>query len=254
MNKFIATLILLGVVLGARADVVQLTTGQTVSGRVVAYGSEGFFVQPTNAPPVKVPADLVSSIDFSKGAVLASVTMDGQEPLAGKIWLYARGVLNFDSDNGETTKIPLTKISRVSFSADPIPERPAPPPRSKPVSKPFVSPYANAGAKVEVISHGEQVDIQEHCERGKITIVDFYADWCGPCKQAGPVLEELVNKDSDLVLRKVDIVKWGSPVSQQFGINGIPFIQVYDGRGNKVGEIKGFGKAALEGLISRARQ
>jgi thiol-disulfide isomerase/thioredoxin len=254
VNKSIVTLILLGVALGARADVVQLTTGKTVSGRVVAYGSDGFFVQPTNSPPVKVPADMVSSIDFSKGAVLASVTTDGQEPLHGKIWLYAHGALNFDSDNGETTKIPLTKISRVSFSADPIPERPAPPPRPKPESKPFVSPYANAGAKIEVISHGEKVDIQEHCERGKITIVDFYADWCGPCRQAAPVLEELVNNDSDLVLRKVDVVKWGTPVCQQFGINGIPFIQVYDGRGNKVGELKGFGKAALEGLINRARQ
>jgi len=238
----------------ARADLVLLNTGQTISGRVVAYGSEGFFVQPTNAPPVKVPANMVSSIDFSKGAVLATVTMDGQEPLAGKIWLYARGVLNFDGDNGESTKIPLTKISRVSFSADPIPERPAPPPRPKTAPKPFVSPYANAGTKIEVISHGEQVDIQEHCERGKITIVDFYADWCGPCKQAAPVLEELVNKDSDLVLRKIDVVKWGTPVCQQFGINGIPFIQVYDGLGNKVGELKGFGKAALEGLINRARQ
>ena len=250
------TLILLGVLLGARADVVQLTTGKTVSGRVVAYGSEGFFVQPTNSPPVKVPADVVSSIDFSKGAVLATVTMDGQEPLKGKTWLYARGALNFDSDNGESTKIPLTKISRVSFSADPIPERPAPPPRPKTVEAPRASPYAidSTASKIEVISHGEQVDIREHCARGKITIVDFYADWCGPCRQAAPVLEELVNKDSDLVLRKVDVVKWGTPVCQQFGINGIPFIQVYDGRGNKVGELKGFGKAALEGLINRARQ
>jgi thioredoxin 1 len=252
VKRYIASLFLMALAIGARADLIQLTTGKTLSGRVTSYANDAFELQPTNATPVKVPANSVTTIDFPSGAVKATVEVDGQEPLAGTIWLYARGTLSFDGNNGESTKIPLAKISRVSFSAEPIPERPAPPPRPKSVRAPAASPYA--AAKVEVISHGEEVDIQKHCVSGKITIVDFYADWCGPCKQAGPILEELVSNDSDLVLRKIDIVKWTSPVSQQFGLHGIPYIQVYDRRGNKVGDMSGFNKATLETYLSRARQ
>jgi len=246
------TLILLGVASAAPADLIQLTSGKLVSGRVLSYANDLFVVQPTNTAPVQVPANSISTIDFPSGAVLATVEVGGEKPAAGKIWLYARGALNFDSASGETARIPLAKISRVSFSADPLPDRPAPLPRPK--INPPPSPYPYAFTKVEIISHGESVDIQKHCIPGKITIVDFYADWCGPCRQAGPILEECVNKDPDLVLRKIDIVKWSSPVSQQFGLHGIPYIQVYDGRGNKVGDMTGFNKAILESYLSRARQ
>jgi thiol:disulfide interchange protein len=179
--------------------------------------------------------------------------MAGQKPLAGKIWLYARGALNFEDDKGETTRIPLAKISRVSFSAQPLPEKPAPPLRPKPARPPADSPAAATGPKVEIISRGDQVDIQKHCVPGKITIVDFYADWCGPCRHIEPVLEQRVNKDDDLVLLKVNIVSWSSPVCRQYGIRSIPYIQVYDRRGNKVGDLTGFNSALLESYISRAR-
>jgi thiol-disulfide isomerase/thioredoxin len=198
-----------------------------------------------------VPANSVSGIDFSKGIVQATVELADQKPLTGKIWLYARGVLNFDDDKGATTRIPLAKVSRVSFSAEPLPVRAAPPPRPKPASSSAGS--SATGPKVEIISRGEQVDIGKHCVAGKITIVDFYADWCGPCRSIGPMLEERVNKDADLVLRKVNIDNWRSPVSKQYGIRAVPFLQVYDRRGNKVGDLTGFNGEFFESLISRAR-
>lgn len=198
-----------------------------------------------------VPANTVASIDFSRGVVLATVELAGQKPLAGKIWLYARGALNFEDDKGQTTRIPLAKISRVSFSTEPVPEKPAPPPRPKPARPPADS--VATGAKVEIISRGDQVDVQKHCVPGKITIVDFYADWCRPCQHIGPVLEQRVNKDADLILRKINIVDWHSPVCQQYGIRAVPYIQVYDRPGNKVGELTGFNSVLFESYISRAR-
>ena len=259
MKRYIALSGSLALAIGAHADIVQLNTGKILSCRVVAFANDAFELQPTNAAPVAVPANMVASIDFSKGVVLATVELAGQKPLAGKIWLYARGAMNFQDDKGETTRIPLAKISRVAFSADSIPEKPAPPPRPKPVraqpdsARSQAESSANA-TKIETITHGDQVNIQDHCVRGKITIVDFYADWCGPCMTLGPPLEAKVNKDDDLILRKVDIVKWNSPVCQQYGIRSLPHLEVYDRRGNKVGEMNGFDGDTFESYLAKARQ
>jgi thioredoxin 1 len=56
----------------------------------------------------------------------------------------------------------------------------------------------------------------------KPAIIDFYADWCGPCKQVAPVLEELAKQYADdLVIYKVDTEK-EQELSQVFGIQSIP--------------------------------
>lgn len=53
-------------------------------------------------------------------------------------------------------------------------------------------------------------------------IVDFYADWCGPCKAVAPVLEELSNEyDGKLVIYKIDTDK-EEELSALFGIQSIP--------------------------------
>jgi len=53
-------------------------------------------------------------------------------------------------------------------------------------------------------------------------IVDFYADWCGPCKAVAPVLEELSNEYKDqLVIYKIDTDK-EMELSGLFGIQSIP--------------------------------
>jgi len=59
--------------------------------------------------------------------------------------------------------------------------------------------------------------------KGKVpAIVDFYADWCGPCKAVAPVLEELANEYKDrLVIYKIDTDK-EQELSTLFGIQSIP--------------------------------
>lgn len=53
-------------------------------------------------------------------------------------------------------------------------------------------------------------------------IIDFYADWCGPCKAVAPVLEELSNEyDGKLLIYKIDTDK-EEELSSLFGIQSIP--------------------------------
>lgn len=55
----------------------------------------------------------------------------------------------------------------------------------------------------------------------KPAIIDFYADWCGPCKMVAPILEELSNEYENLVIYKVD-TEVEQELSAVFQIRSIP--------------------------------
>lgn len=112
---------------------------------------------------------------------------------------------------------------------------------------------ASAASKIETISHGSPVSIRQHLAAGKITLVDFYADWCGPCRMISPYLASLASSNPQITLRKIDIVRWNMPVCQQYQIGTVPQVWVYNKRGALVGRVVGVNVGQVNALIAQAR-
>jgi thiol-disulfide isomerase/thioredoxin len=93
---------------------------------------------------------------------------------------------------------------------------------------------ASAG-DVQTITHGREVDLEDHLVPGKHVIFDFYADWCGPCRALEPHLIELADRHADqLAIRKVDIINWDSAVSRQYRVSSVPYLVLYGPNGNRL--------------------
>jgi thioredoxin 1 len=104
-----------------------------------------------------------------------------------------------------------------------------------------------------VISHGAAVDITKHLALGNVTVVDFYADWCGPCRKLSPSLEQLVRTDPEVALRKIDIVNWKSTVVKQYNVRSIPQVNVYNRGGRLVGTVVGADVEEVKRYIAQAK-
>jgi len=112
---------------------------------------------------------------------------------------------------------------------------------------------AGRGQPSEVISHGAQVDINQCLALGNVTVVEFYADWCGPCRRISPSLEQMASSDPQVALRKIDIVNWRTPVAQQFNIHSIPQVNVYNRGGGLVGTVLGADFDQVKAYVAQAK-
>lgn len=65
-------------------------------------------------------------------------------------------------------------------------------------------------------------------------LVDFYADWCGPCKRLGTILEEI--NDIDILKVNVDLFQ---NISNKYGVMSIPTLIIFD-KGNEIKKSIGF--------------
>jgi thioredoxin 1 len=68
----------------------------------------------------------------------------------------------------------------------------------------------------------------EVMDSDKTVIIDFWAKWCGPCRQVAPVLDSIAEAHDELSIVKVDID--ASPqIAQQFGVMSVPTLMVLKG-------------------------
>lgn len=57
----------------------------------------------------------------------------------------------------------------------------------------------------------------------KLVIVDFYADWCGPCKMIAPILEEISEENDDVEVYKINVDE-DPEIAKEFSVRSIPTI------------------------------
>ncbi|REG84770.1 thioredoxin [Algoriphagus antarcticus] len=72
-------------------------------------------------------------------------------------------------------------------------------------------------------------NFEEIINSDKPILVDFWAEWCGPCKMIGPLVEELAGEyDGKAIIGKVD-VDANPTISAKFGIRSIPTLLIFKG-------------------------
>ncbi len=81
-------------------------------------------------------------------------------------------------------------------------------------------------------------------------LVDFYADWCGPCRRLAPILDELAAETPDAKIVKIN-VDHSPQLAAQYGVDSIPSLKLFK-NGAVADELVGLAsKNQLRALLSR---
>ncbi|MFP4589997.1 MAG: thioredoxin family protein [Halobacteriales archaeon] len=101
----------------------------------------------------------------------------------------------------------------------------------------------------DIVYLDDAESIEDHVDGAGPLIVDFHADWCGPCVQMEPVLDAVADSTPARVL-KVDVDR-RQDVAAEFGVRGIPTLLVYH-EGEPVQRLVGYqSEAALRDVIAQ---
>nr|WP_245707798.1 thioredoxin [Haloarchaeobius iranensis] len=106
-----------------------------------------------------------------------------------------------------------------------------------------------AGAPAEPVYVNGVDELTSTTSEYDVVLVDFYADWCGPCQMLEPVVESLA-ESTDAAVAKVD-VDANQQLAAQFGVQGVPTMVLF-ADGEPVEQMVGFeDEGTLRSLIEQ---
>jgi len=85
---------------------------------------------------------------------------------------------------------------------------------------------------LQVNQPGVPVDIEQAVVPGYVTVIDFWAEWCGACHVVGDMLASGVAREPKILIRKVDVgADAFTPVAEAYQIGALPHYRLYDKHG-----------------------
>ena len=241
MKRILPACVWIALTLGvcARADVIELQNGTKTEGRVLALINQRFEVADKDGSVTHVKLQGIKRINFDPQTV--AITMRDHTLLNGKLVALENGVLTVAVVNGLPRQIAAAEVDDLTTSSTSteVPNKPPPPP-----SHPKPAPVSASDSRPQA-----RGSIQP--EHGKITIVDFYADWCGPCRRMGPILEKIAEENSNVVVQKVNVDKHPD-LAKEYKATAIPHIIVYDKQGGEVDTVIGADEARVRKAVEAA--
>ena len=167
-------------------------------------------------------------------------------PAIGGLWILLGGCTDGKTPNGPVSKA----TARVESPAMPSSTQ-------KDSAKQDKTPSSHGESKMSVahgrpsVQHANDATFDALVLKSKVPVlVDFYADWCGPCQMLGPVLDELAAENPGTKIVKVN-VDHSPDLAYQYGISAIPNLKVFK-NGTVKDELVGMAnKAQLQALLRR---
>lgn len=123
----------------------------------------------------------------------------------------------------------------------------------------FAALPASVVQKLDIVSFdgAKRVDLKTIVVPGKITIVDYWAEWCSPCHFLEKRLHHLMNENPNVALRRVNVGKWDNEAARQatseFRLEALPYVRVYDSRGKFVDDVTGGSWDGLLKVFAKAK-
>jgi thioredoxin 1 len=87
---------------------------------------------------------------------------------------------------------------------------------------------------------------------GKVTLVYFWAAWCGPCRPVSRMLDEMTSADHDIALKKINADEEQALLQEQ-NVTALPVVKVYNRGGSLVGTVTGADLNQIKSYVAQAK-